>query len=270
MHRQNEYTLNIRAYTYWKNITRFILPVDQYESWAFFIVEEGTFQYSINGVGGQASTGDIVACPPNTDFHREIVTGCLSFHFVLFNWREARSQMEKDIISKLSSIPLQKFSIQESNRLASTLTHLRKTDRSRVTDTLTKLREHLLNDLWLLYYLEVQRGHQIRKEDAVMAEVKRIIEKNAFGRLILMHIAEQLHLNKVHLTRRFRQCYGITPMNYLTELRMKKAKLLLTNSDNTLEKIAHACGYDNEFYFSRVFVKHVGMAPSQYRKVYLV
>jgi AraC family transcriptional regulator len=260
----------IQAYRYWNAIKMFAYSTDRYASWALFIVEEGTFQYAINGIINQASTGEIVICPPNTDFHRKVVSRELTFHYILFDWRETHSQIEQDIRNILSATPLQKFTIQESDRLASTLNHLRKVEITIDSAAIVKQREHFLNDLWLTYYLEIQSNSGNLNVDPLMQEVKTMIDRNAYGSFLLMNVAEHFHLSKVQLTRRFRQSYGITPMNYFTELRLKRAKFLLANSDHPLAYIAQACGYDNGNYLSRIFVKHVGMTPSQYRKLHQI
>ena len=62
---------------------------------------------------------------------------------------------------------------------------------------------------------------------------------------------------------------GVTPLEYLTGLRMKKAEIMLTSQwtrDYAVGEIAELCGYENALYFSRVFRKHFGCSPSQYGK----
>lgn len=72
-----------------------------------------------------------------------------------------------------------------------------------------------------------------------------------------------------YLRKLFKKEMGVTPLEYLTGLRMKKAEIMLTSQwtrDYAVGEIAELCGYENALYFSRVFRKHFGCSPSQYGK----
>ena len=60
--------------------------------------------------------------------------------------------------------------------------------------------------------------------------------------------------------------YGMPPIRYLTHLRLTKAKELLLTGRYSVTEIAELCGYENVYYFSNVFKKHVGVSPKQYRE----
>ena len=64
----------------------------------------------------------------------------------------------------------------------------------------------------------------------------------------------------------FRRTTGRTPTQYVTKLRMSLAKKLLSETAMPVGEIAEACGYDDAFYFSRVFSREEGMSPRSYRK----
>ena len=72
-----------------------------------------------------------------------------------------------------------------------------------------------------------------------------------------------------YLRKLFKKELGVTPLEYLIGLRMKKAEIMLTSQwtrDYSVAEIAELCGYENALYFSRVFRKHFGCSPSQYAK----
>ena len=58
--------------------------------------------------------------------------------------------------------------------------------------------------------------------------------------------------------------YGISPVKYVTNLRIERAKELLITGRYTITEIAEECGYDSIYYFSKVFKKYVGVAPKNY------
>jgi len=72
-----------------------------------------------------------------------------------------------------------------------------------------------------------------------------------------------------HMRRIFTDAVGTSPVEYLTDTRIKAAKQLLENSDisdNTISKICELSGYSDIGYFSKVFKKKTGLTPSEYRK----
>ncbi len=75
---------------------------------------------------------------------------------------------------------------------------------------------------------------------------------------------EQISVSRYH--QLFRSQTGQTPNQYVTLLRMKLAKRLLTDASYSVQQVAAACGYEDAFYFSRVFRQEYGVSPNQYRK----
>lgn len=80
-----------------------------------------------------------------------------------------------------------------------------------------------------------------------------------------------------YLRKLFKKEVGMSPLEYLTDLRMKNAEQLLTmmwSSGYTISEIAQMCGFQDALYFSRVFKKHYGCAPSKFiqknREIYAI
>lgn len=72
-----------------------------------------------------------------------------------------------------------------------------------------------------------------------------------------------------YLRKLFKKEMGMTPLEYMTSLRMKKAEVMLTTmggTDYSVAEIGALCGYDDGLYFSRVFKKHYGVSPSNFAK----
>ena len=81
----------------------------------------------------------------------------------------------------------------------------------------------------------------------------------------LEKLSRQCHFSAEHLRRLCHQEIGRSPMQQVTYLRMERAVKLLTTSNDKIEVIAAAVGYDNPFVFSRTFKKWIGWPPSDYR-----
>jgi len=103
---------------------------------------------------------------------------------------------------------------------------------------------------------------QFHKTD--LSEVKQYIEENFTKQLSLAHLANRTGLSSSYFSAAFKQEYIQSPMEFVTQLRIQKAKQLLQQEDVRLKYIAEAVGYSDEFYFSRVFKKVEGIPPTMY------
>lgn len=84
--------------------------------------------------------------------------------------------------------------------------------------------------------------------------------------LTVESIAERANLSPRHLTRKFRTTFGITPADFVEELRLDEARWLLVNAEDRIEKVAVEVGYANDDTFRRAFERRFGVAPAEYRK----
>lgn len=102
-------------------------------------------------------------------------------------------------------------------------------------------------------------------------------DKNRLERLILrlnqsyreawsvQRMAEYCGFSASYFGHMFKYAMRVSPMQYLTELRMEKAKDLLMEEGMTVSEVADLVGYEDPLYFSRVFKKMVGISPNEYR-----
>lgn len=243
---------------YWERISQFQLTEDTYPSWVLFAVTEGSFHYRIGKDQGIARFGDIVLCPPQTVFKRRVIE-TLSFHFFRFNWSDADNE---PFISLAASC---KLTVRDLNRLASNFDVLGRLNASSYRPS--KPFEHVLRDIWYICVREIPPEHAYSsKPSDQMKKAAHLLQLHAFDRILLSDVAAEIGLTPVQFTRKFREVYGQTPIEYVTFLRLERAKALLLETDLTVDQIAQQCGYDNGFYLSRVFTKRLSMNPSTYRK----
>jgi transcriptional regulator GlxA family with amidase domain len=70
------------------------------------------------------------------------------------------------------------------------------------------------------------------------------------------------------LKRRFKQATGLALIDYVQNLRIEHAKHLLESSDQAVDEICFAIGYEDPSFFRRLFKRRTGVAPARYRRVF--
>lgn len=83
--------------------------------------------------------------------------------------------------------------------------------------------------------------------------------------LSLEILSKKFSISASHLSRLFYQSFGISPINYLIDVRLNKAKDLLIFSDLPAGEIAEQVGYTNVYHFSNLFRKRIGLTPQEFR-----
>ncbi len=97
-------------------------------------------------------------------------------------------------------------------------------------------------------------------------EIAFYIEENMHDKLSLLSIAERFFVSRTYICVLFRKNKNLTFSQYLTNIRIERSKMLLKNTNMKLLEIAEKVGFQDEYYFSKVFKKYTGKSPSTYRK----
>ncbi len=114
--------------------------------------------------------------------------------------------------------------------------------------------------------LKVVKHNTKRELYKSIIETKEYLNDNFKEKISLDIISRDVGVSKYYLHRLFREINGNTPLEYLKNIRLEKAKNKLQHSKDSIFEIAFKCGFDNSAYFSNVFKKHVGLSPTQFRK----
>ncbi|ANY65928.1 AraC family transcriptional regulator [Paenibacillus sp. BIHB 4019] len=114
--------------------------------------------------------------------------------------------------------------------------------------------------LWQLH----RDGVQLARADLVSQSI-RYMEEQYASAIALDGLADLLECSVGHLVKLFKRETGVSPIQYLTQIRLKHAKELLLNSESTLEEIAIYVGCPDKYYFGRMFKKHIGQSPIRFR-----
>jgi len=125
-----------------------------------------------------------------------------------------------------------------------------------------KMSAHIHSILSLLTEKDNKKSHSILKAISY-------IENNFLNNISLEDLASHVGLSKYHFGRLFKQEVFSTPHQYIINLRLKKAKHDLINTNNTIENIALHYGFSNSSHFIECFKKSIGTTPYEFRKLFL-
>lgn len=115
---------------------------------------------------------------------------------------------------------------------------------------------------------EMDRVHlDLPEEEPVrgyLLHAVRHMEEHMAEPLTVREVADELGLSVSYLHKLFARC-GTSFSAYLTDCRLRRAGQLLRESDEKIYAVAAACGYQDTRYFSKIFQKHMGVKPTEYR-----
>lgn len=105
--------------------------------------------------------------------------------------------------------------------------------------------------------------------DKISEVIKYISNNYSDNKLSVYSIAENTYISRTYLCALFKKSTGKTVNEFITELRIEKAKELLEDSKIRLYEVTSCIGFTDANYFSTLFKKYTGCSPSEYREKYL-
>ena len=113
---------------------------------------------------------------------------------------------------------------------------------------------------------ESAQGARENSHIQFVENAKRIIKENYANPLFgLEQVTDEISVSPAYFSTTFKKETGTSFVQYLTKVRLEKAKEMLKNSDAKTYEIAEKTGFSEPNYFSFIFKKNIGMSPSQYR-----
>ncbi|GGH36334.1 ABC transporter substrate-binding protein [Paenibacillus segetis] len=103
------------------------------------------------------------------------------------------------------------------------------------------------------------------KKTDLIEQIIQYIHEHYYEPITLESLAELWSYSIQYLSKQFKQRTGRSPIEYVIQTRMAKAKEIMMCSDVSIQEIAASVGYSDVFYFTRLFKKQVGITPSQYK-----
>ncbi len=249
----------------------------------------GSLRMWIDGESYELHSGDAVIVKPGS-YHRtepvEETTEFFVFHFdveseqvhAAFQLMDTPLLRPATIDGELISIPtwVDRFVLEFGDALAMEINaenNSTSTNNGDIHQSLMMLRaqSRLLEFIGVLgqsIVSEAERTATIRVHPTQMNLAKEAayhMEKNIPAELRIGELAAYLGVHRSYLSDCFKQVYGMAPRQYLNNLRIRQAKLLLQDTPYTIEEIAQRLQFSSSAHFCRFFRQIVGLTPGRYR-----
>ncbi|NMA43219.1 MAG: AraC family transcriptional regulator [Oligosphaeraceae bacterium] len=238
------------------------------ESWEFHFIRHGQLSLEYNGRTYEAGPGDAVLIPARTR-HRDNFDPRQDFEVFMasFAWPGA----EEALCQFLPGPVLRCRAENERFRVRQYCEHLYlDTDPDSAFDPL--LSRSIFHAL-LLFVLKIANESQMtdrpdkgfdgsqKKKQWLIDEVKNYIRRNYQSQVSLEELARSLGVSQYYLSRVFNAESGFSLPEFLTMVRMQKAKVLLKEGQKNISEVAYEVGYESSSYFAKVYRKHFGINP---------
>ena len=235
----------------------FKMPSMHYhDAYELYYLEAGSRDYFVEDKLFSVSAGEFVLIPPGK-LHRTGGAHCV----------RTLVQFTPEFLERI-------FTAQTAQRLTACFCHVKiqpGTHQQRCQALLKQLEESVgemdfaLTLGCLLQTLDKCGDPEIQYDQT--GAIVTYINKNYPSIENIDQIAAEFYISKYHLCRVFKRAMGLTVIAYLNQVRLKNAAQLLTDSCKDIAEIAELCGYHSVAYFSNLFKKSMGFAPTEYRKL---
>ena len=123
-----------------------------------------------------------------------------------------------------------------------------------------------MQDATLKRYLSV--AAELAPDDGLLQNIQRYVHENYASDVYLQIIADKFGLSYSYVSRYFKRKSGVGFSDYVTQVRIGKAKELLTTTNMSISDISRSTGFDVLSSFNRSFKKNTGVSPGEYRNLY--
>ncbi|NOU98172.1 response regulator [Paenibacillus sp. LMG 31456] len=128
--------------------------------------------------------------------------------------------------------------------------------------------EHL--ETWLIQYVtgltNIIEEKMLQRNVSIIQKAVTFMEQHYHRDISLQEVADAVYLTPNYFANLFKERTGETMLNFLSDIRISKAKELLKQPDIKIYEVAERVGYTDAKYFGQVFKKIVGLTPVEYKK----
>jgi len=251
---------------------------EKHNFWELVYVDKGKLTVETDGEVFTLNQGECVFHKPN-EFHCHSANGinapnyfvicfvCNSSYMNVFrNKRFILTERLKRFISNIITEAQQVFDLPENDPEKKIL----KVVPEELLGGQQMIRTYLEQFLILLLRKEYGEANKFleetKEENNLASQLRRTLDMYIYQDFSVEHFCKQMKYSKAYLSKIFFNEYGQTIHEYVTSVKIKEAKVLIREHIYNFTQISDMLCFSNPLYFSRVFKKHTGMSPSEYKK----
>ena len=234
------------------------MPKHSHEDASFVIVLRGVYLSSADGAAGVVSDSAIIYNPPGTT-HRDRFRDLEGAQFLGISISDKNLNHASEAV-RLPDRP----TCYKHGEAVLTARKIARQCRQ-WPDGARLLTEALCWEL--LAHVGRAKKTDSRKAPAWLQELRMMIRENCNARIRVADAAAFASVHPVYLVRRFRECFGCTPGDYMRKCRVERAASLVGDVKSSLAEIAAAAGYADQSQMSKAFQWRFRMTPREYRRL---
>jgi two-component system response regulator YesN len=131
-------------------------------------------------------------------------------------------------------------------------------------ETIYQLEEELVS-LFKSFIRSMNEINELPKRNEILKAQKYVL-MNLNKKITLSDVAEHLHLNPSYFSRLYKKNTNENFIDYVTKSKMERAKELIDQSNESIEKISEMLGFECKSYFIKTFKKYYGVTPKDYKQ----
>ncbi len=198
-----------------------------------------------------AKANDIIYLPKNSDYIVQSTEPgeCYAINF--------------DVSEQISFNPFL-LKIKNSNNFLDSFKHAERVWRTKKSGFELKCKSELYDIIYNLRK-EYELGYVSKTiSDIIKPAIDFIHREYTNDNLSIKYLSELCGISEAYFRRIFLRTYGITPLKYINNLKISRAKELIASGIYSIKEVTYLSGFHDECYFSREFKKSVGISPSEY------
>lgn len=255
---------------YRKNTQTFNMPYMQFHDYyEFYFLLNGSREVFFENNLFVLHSGCLCIIPPYSMHKTE---GAAYERINLYISKSLLSPDELAFLQQSSEHPVYQLTL---NQMQFVKTLLKEASTIQITDS-NKRRNLLLSfSKAFLAYLQVgilqpvtsvSSSSYSKHPDSIILQIAAFLGSEYRRHLTLDYLHKKFYLSKNTLCKRFREQMNCSPIEYLTYIRVNKAKMYLSTTKKSVSEIAELCGFSSANYFGLIFKKQIGLSPLNYRK----
>lgn len=241
--------------------------IHHHDCYELYYLEDGEIVYYIDDEVYPARKGDFVLVPPGKA-HKTLPRRSLAHTRILVYlapvFLEDIAKEYPSLFAAFDRVLVTMGNRQVSQRL---LEGLLKEDAGEKNPVMIRaMLTELLVYLERWSRLEPVLGAERSGAERKVQEIVTYLDNHFKEDVTLGALAERFYMNPTYLSRIFRRGTGMTYSEYLTRCRIREAVFLLNNTEKKMMEIALETGFHSDNHFCKIFRKHMGVSPKQFKK----